>query len=157
QKLRRNPDVRSELQRSKLMAWRGAADRAQALRKNTSGVTMRDFVAWLSALAILGATMFGKGVFSGSWEGDDEPSHFLNAYLVWSYVSKALGANPLVYARDFYLHYPKISIGHWPPLYYALLSPFFFVLPPEPPPFLVINVIVAALPALLVIYLVRCA
>jgi hypothetical protein len=43
----------------------------------------------------------------------------------------------MAYATEFYLHYPKISIGHWPPGYYAALAPLFMVLPPtRRPPWL---------------------
>jgi hypothetical protein len=51
-------------------------------------------------------------------------------------------------ATDFYVHYPKISIGHWPPAYYGILGLVFLVLPPTLPVIFAVNVLFAALPAL---------
>jgi len=60
--------------------------------------------------------------FSAGFSGADEPSHFLNGYFISSYLQHHFGTNPMAFATDFYIHYPKISIGQWPPAYYGLLS-----------------------------------
>ena len=90
---------------------------------------------------------------SGAWQagfsGADEPAHFLNSYFIAEYARTSLGANPLAFATEYYLHYPKISIGHWPPAYYALLSPFFLLLPANPHTALALNLLLSALPAML--------
>lgn len=40
--------------------------------------------------------------------------------MVYDYFRTALGSNPLNFAESFYVRYPKVAIGHWPPGYYAV-------------------------------------
>jgi hypothetical protein len=107
-------------------------------------------LVFLLALVALGLAMTLLHALDSGLSGSDEGSHFLNGYLIWSYLTEALGRNPLAYATDFYAHYPKISIGHWPPLYYVFLGALFFVLPHVPMAFLIVNLVVSATPALIV-------
>ena len=104
---------------------------------------------FLLALAIGIASLLVSGAWTAGFSGADEPAHFLNAYFIAEYARSALGSNPLAFATEFYLHYPKISIGHWPPAYYGLLSPFFFVLPATPQTGFALNLLIASLPAAL--------
>jgi 4-amino-4-deoxy-L-arabinose transferase-like glycosyltransferase len=48
-----------------------------------------------------------------------------------AYVRDALGSHPIRFAEDFYAHYPKVAIGHWPPLFYAVQAGWMFALPPS--------------------------
>jgi len=107
------------------------------------------------ALALLAGlvSLWVTGAWSAGFSGADEPAHFLNAWFVSLYAREALGQNPLAYATEFYLHYPKLSIGHWPPAYYALISPAFWVLPATPGTALAVNLLVSALPGLGVAWL----
>lgn len=114
-----------------------------------------DVISYIVALTILAIAMTFLHALDSGLSGSDEGAHFLNSYLIWSYLSQAIGQNPLDYAKEFYVHYPKISIGHWPPLYYAFLSLFFFILPHAPWPFFIINLLVGALPSLLVARIIR--
>lgn len=114
-----------------------------------------DLAIFVVALAVLAGAMIFLHALNSGFSGSDEGSHFLNGYLIWSYLSEASGQNPLTYATDFYVHYPKISIGHWPPLYYLFLAGFFFILPHVPFSFMLVNLVVAALPAILVARVVR--
>jgi hypothetical protein len=81
-------------------------------------------VAAAAALSVTNALTAG---FSGS----DESAHFVNALTVREYLATALGSNPLSFAREFYIQYPKVSIGHWPPAYYGVLGSLFLVVPPS--------------------------
>jgi hypothetical protein len=104
--------------------------------------------AYALALAAGLLSLLVSGAWSAGFSGADEPAHFLNSWFVSAYVEDALGENPLAYAAEFYLHYPKISIGHWPPAYYGLVAPLFWVLPATPAAAFAINLFVSALPAL---------
>jgi len=95
------------------------------------------------ALMVTGAHVSG---FSGA----DESAHFLNSYFISDYLKGHVGANPLGFATDFYIHYPKISIGHWPPAYYGLVGLLFLVIPPSVKAAFFINLVFSALPAALV-------
>ena len=102
------------------------------------------------ALALLAGllSLWVTGAWTSGFSGADEPAHFLNSWFVAAYAKDALGQNPLAYATEFYLHYPKISIGHWPPAFYALAAPVFWVAPATPQTAMAINLVAAALPAL---------
>ncbi|HEY0149132.1 MAG TPA: glycosyltransferase family 39 protein [Allosphingosinicella sp.] len=102
------------------------------------------------ALALLAGLLswWVSGAWTSGFSGADEPAHFLNSWFVSAYLRDALGENPLAYATEFYLHYPKISIGHWPPAFYGLAAPVFWFAPATPQTAMVINLFVSALPAL---------
>jgi len=104
-------------------------------------------LAYLAAIAVGTFAMVLAKAYQSGFSGADEPSHFLNGYFIANYLGTHLGANPMAAATDFYIHYPKISIGHWPPAYYGLLGLLFLVLPPTMPVVFAINVLLAALPA----------
>ena len=99
------------------------------------------------ALAVGLIFLLWSNAWSAGFSGADEPAHFLNSWFVSLYERQALGHNPMAFATEFYLHYPKISIGHWPPAYYALLSPLFLLLPASAQAAMIVNLLAAALPA----------
>lgn len=110
-------------------------------------------MAWTAlggfALALLaGALVLAQlRAYQAGFSGADEPAHFLNGVFVSSYLHGHAGSNPMAYAVEYYLHYPKISIGHWPPAYYGLLGLLMLVLPATPQAAFAINLVVGALPA----------
>ncbi|MEO7273446.1 MAG: glycosyltransferase family 39 protein, partial [Vicinamibacterales bacterium] len=61
----------------------------------------------------------------------DESAHFMNALLLRDYVTHAFGQNPLVFAEQYYLSYPKIAPLMWPPFFHGLLG--LALLPGWPP------------------------
>jgi 4-amino-4-deoxy-L-arabinose transferase-like glycosyltransferase len=86
--------------------------------------------------------------YLAGFSGADEPSHFLNGYFISSYLKMHFGANPLAFATDYYVHYPKISIGHWPPVYYGVLGILFLAIPASYAWVFTLNVLLASLPAI---------
>jgi hypothetical protein len=50
----------------------------------------------------------------------DEPAHAVTSLMVRDYVATAAGTNPLRYAQEYYRHYPKVALGHYPPFYYLV-------------------------------------
>jgi len=101
------------------------------------------------ALALLAGALVLAHVhaYQAGFSGADEPAHFLNGVFVSNYLHGHAGENPMAYAAEYYLHYPKISIGHWPPAYYGLLGVLLLALPATPQIAFLINLLVAALPA----------
>ena len=118
----------------------------QTVLKKPSGYLLG--LSYLCAVLVGALAMVLAKAYQAGFSGADEPSHFLNGYFVADYLAHHFGSNPMGAATDFYLHYPKISIGHWPPAYYGFLGLLFLVLPPTMPVTFAINVLCAALPAL---------
>ena len=59
----------------------------------------------------------------GAWQADlgtngDEAAHFVSAMLVFDYLRHGLPGSPMRFARAYYQHWPRVAIGHWPPLFY---------------------------------------
>lgn len=52
----------------------------------------------------------------------DEPNHFMTGLMIRDYAAHGLGQNPLAFAKEYYLHYPKVSFGSWPPLFHLTLG-----------------------------------
>lgn len=81
-------------------------------------------IRFILALAIVLAVQTCFRAFSDDFSGTaDEPSHFLNGLLARDYAAAALTGsfrNPMDFAIDYYLHYPKVAIGNWPPGYPAI-------------------------------------
>lgn len=50
----------------------------------------------------------------------DEPAHFVSGLMVREYILNGHDFRPLQFAEWYYLHYPKVAIGHWPPVFYVL-------------------------------------
>lgn len=91
------------------------------------------------------------GGITGSFLGPDESAHYVNTLFLADWLRAGL-PSPMAFARDFYAHYPKLSIGHWPPGWYALLSPLFALTWPSPAVAAMFSAVVAGLPALMVVW-----
>jgi 4-amino-4-deoxy-L-arabinose transferase-like glycosyltransferase len=97
------------------------------------------------ALALSAAT---RGL-SPSFLDPDESAHYVNTLFLADWLRAGL-PSPMAYARDYYAHFPKLSIGHWPPGWYALLAPLFAVVRPSPLAATMLGAFVAGVPALVV-------
>ncbi len=118
--------------------------------KSAFGDARVSLLIYLACVGCAFLTAYYQGGLGAGFSEADESSHFLNTFLIWRYLSEGIPGNPLAFAQDLYLSYPKISIGHWPPLYYALVAPFYFVLPFEPATAMTVNVLTAMAPAALI-------
>lgn len=59
--------------------------------------------------------------------GADAPAHYTTGVMVFDYLRGGLFSNPLEYAQGFYIRFPKVALGHWPPVYYVLQAVAFAV------------------------------
>ena len=88
--------------------------------------TLRDRLA----SRILLFCLYFIGVALLQWRGNafrselggtpDEPAHYITGLMVRDYVAAGFSGHPLLYARNYYLHYPKVALGHWPPVFYVM-------------------------------------
>jgi hypothetical protein len=73
---------------------------------------------------------------SGSWRDefggyDDEAAHYVTGLMVRDYLVTPHRPAPVAFAEFYYLHYPKVGIGHWPPVLYVLEALWTLVFPPS--------------------------
>ncbi len=48
----------------------------------------------------------------------DEPAQYVTGLMVRDYVAGRFPASPMKYAENYYIHYPQVAFGHWPPGFY---------------------------------------
>lgn len=85
----------------------------------------RELLIGCVLLGMVVTAQVGAGAYRGERAAySDEASHFMNALLVRDYLTDGLGRNPLRFAEQYYLNYPKIAWGMWPPLFHASLGIF---------------------------------
>jgi hypothetical protein len=73
-------------------------------------------------------------IIAGAWTGEfsgypDEAAHFTTGLMLRDYIAHGLPGNPIRYAENYYLHYPKVAIGHWPPLFHLIEALWLLVFP----------------------------
>lgn len=90
--------------------------------------------AWRTAciaLMLVGEIIFFQwldGAYANGFGGHpDEAAHFVSSLMVRDYMGQIGAMRPLEFAKSYYLHYPKVAIGNWPPMMYALCGIWFFV------------------------------
>ena len=90
-------------------------------RWSTSWVSRsRDGARFLLFALLLIAMQYRSGAFTVDLASDaDEPAHAVSSLMVHDYLTQAFPRSPLKSAWMFYAHYPKVAIGHWPPLFYC--------------------------------------
>ena len=73
------------------------------------------------AVACITAIVITPHVLSRRFDRDlafhpDEAAHFATGIMVYDYVTTGIGENPIEFAKSFYVRYPKVAFGQWPPL-----------------------------------------
>ena len=99
-----------------------------------------------AVVVVIAIQQRASGAFSAAFSATnaDEASHYVTGLMLADYVRSGFPA-PLAFARDYYLHFPKVGIGHWPPLYYALEAGVFLLFSAATPVALLLPAILAAL------------
>ena len=63
------------------------------------------------------------GAYSDGFSGmPDEAAHFVTSLMVRDFLASGDLWHPWAYAQTYYLHYPKVAFGHWPPVLYGALG-----------------------------------
>ena len=57
----------------------------------------------------------------------DEAAHYVTGVMVYDYFRAGMPAHPIAFAQDFYDHYPKVALGHWPPGFYLIETVWFSI------------------------------
>lgn len=90
------------------------------------------FIAYfLFALIAAVAGQALAGAYASDLHWSDEASHYVNGLLIHDYIAHGLLNNPIHFAIGYYANYPKVAIGHWPPLFYPLEAALFFITGPS--------------------------
>lgn len=99
---------------------------------------------FLLLLGVVLAVQAISGAYSSEMADADEPAHFISGLMVRDYLAGGWTTPPLDFARDYYSHYPKIAIGNWPPLFYAVEGVWMLLLPANPDSLLLLMALITA-------------
>ena len=111
---------------------------------------------WLLMFLVDFCLLWASGAFHAEFgEYPDEPSHYITGLMVRDYVASGARAHPMRFAEDYYLHYPKVALGHYPPFLYVVEAAWMLVFPVSRASLLILNAFLVALSATLLGLLVR--
>jgi hypothetical protein len=92
--------------------------------------TVRAVPVLTIALLIIGLQVM-SGAYGAELSTPDESVHFVTGLMIRDYVAHSLPASPMHFAIDYYVHYPKIAFGAWPPLFHFVEAFWLLVWPPS--------------------------
>ncbi len=82
---------------------------------------LRDAAVFLIILLLTLLLQWRSGAHSTSFGAEpDEASHYVTSVMIRDYIARGLPGNPVTFAKDFYIHYPRVAFGLWPPLFHLL-------------------------------------
>ncbi len=115
---------------------------------------VRKSLALLAAAAFLQCSIYGfflagDVLHSEFWSYADEPAHIVSSIMIADYLKQPLGTHPMQFAEAFYRQYPKVAVGHWPPMYHALLGSWLWLFGISPQVLLAFAATISMLTALL--------
>lgn len=77
---------------------------------------------------VAGIFQWGAGAYRQEFGGHpDEAAHFVTALMIHDYLASAAGSHPMRFAERYYEHYPKVALGHWPPVFYLVQAGWMLV------------------------------
>lgn len=94
------------------------------VRRALSGIPPRRLSSALVLIGLLGTILLGlwlNGAFHAEFaDYPDEAAHYVTGLLIHDYLARFHYVSPMQFAENFYIHYPKIALGHWPPVFYLI-------------------------------------
>lgn len=78
-------------------------------------------LCFLACFTVTALLQWRAGSFRAEFSGyPDEPAHYVTGLMATEYVRQGFPGPVLRFAEDYYLHYPKVAIGQWPPVFYLV-------------------------------------
>jgi hypothetical protein len=90
------------------------------------------WVAGLLAVFIFGGVQLAGGAYTAEFDGHpDEAAQFMTGLMIRDYLVQQPQENPLSWAEQYYVHYPKVAFGHWPPVFHLAEAIWWLFVPPS--------------------------
>ena len=88
----------------------------------TSSLALRVAV-FLGFFSLATLMHVASGAYSSGFGGfEDEPAHLVTSLMIRDWLASGDFANPQAFVENYYVHYPKVGIGQWPPVFHGLLG-----------------------------------
>src|SRR5438874_11144897 len=94
------------------------------MRLSARAMIIGEGVAAFAALLgfVVTLQVLGGAYASGFGGYPDEPAHLVTSLMVRDFLANLDFRRPWQFAQQYYFHYPKVAIGHWPPMFYGALG-----------------------------------
>lgn len=111
--------------------WDEGAAESERSGRLLSRLTWRDALFFLPLFAIVVGLQVASGAYHCEFGGyPDEPAHYVTSLMVRDYIAQMHWFSPTQFAEDYYAHYPKVAMGHWPPLLYVVQGAWMLIFSP---------------------------
>lgn len=92
------------------------------------GALVHFLITLLFFIALSGAIQLSTGGYNADrGNHSDEAAHFVSSLVIADYIATGHWSNPVKFATDYYAHFPKVAIGHWPPVFEFLQALLFLI------------------------------
>ncbi len=113
-------------------------------------------LVWVLFFAAHGALLWTSGAFQAEFgEYPDEPSHYVTGLMVRDYLAAGASSPPMAFAGNYYLHYPRIALVHYPPLFYIVEAAWMLAFPSSRASILLLVAVLIAIAATILHFGVR--
>lgn len=105
------------------------ADRAPQPKKFHWRTCLLPFLLFFAVVVTIQS--FNRAYHAEFGSEPDEAAHYITGLMVHDYVAHGFPGNPMQFAKDYYEHYPKVALGHWPPMFYVIQSVWTLIFTPS--------------------------
>jgi 4-amino-4-deoxy-L-arabinose transferase-like glycosyltransferase len=90
------------------------------------------FVAFVVLLAFTMTLQVLAGAYTSNFGTSstgnlDEPAHLVTSLMARDFIASLDFRHAWQFVQEYYYHYPKVAIGHWPPVLYGALGTWFLI------------------------------
>lgn len=97
--------------------------RLHSVKSKIKAFLLSHFPVFILFLAAVIALQWAGRAYHADFGGDwDEGGHYVTGLMVRDFIANGHLTSPMSFAENYYLHYPKVALGHWPPFFYLLQS-----------------------------------
>lgn len=88
---------------------------------------MTGLLPLLLCLAAVVSLQWASGAFSAEFSSPDEPAHYVTGLMIRDYLTSGFSSTPMSFATNYYIHYPKVAFGIWPPFFHVVEAAWMLV------------------------------
>jgi hypothetical protein len=127
-------------------------------RENSLGISGRvqGILVFAALFALCVGLQWLRGDLRNEFNGyPDEAPHYITGLMVRDYIAGFFPGPPLAFAENYYLHYPKVAFGQWPPLFYFVQAAWTLVFPVSHTSLLILMALIATSLAFIVFLIAK--
>jgi 4-amino-4-deoxy-L-arabinose transferase-like glycosyltransferase len=79
---------------------------------------VRIAIVFAALLVLVIALQVAGGAYTADLAGYDETGHYVTGLMIKMYTRSGELLHPMRFATGYYNAYPRVSLGHWPPVFY---------------------------------------